>query len=208
MKFCVFLYDGMEPIDLATFGVLSMAKRIDPSIEIITIAPEPGLVKLANGLRVLADHGFAGVPVFDVLIVGGGPGWVSQAENPATLDFLRWAASGHQIVSVCTGGMILAAAGVLDGKRATTKQATVPPEIPPLSVMRDRYPAIRTESASVVDEGAVVTGGGVTLCIDTMLYVLSTRLGEKVATETARIIEYSRAWEANRAALPVIRSGA
>jgi transcriptional regulator GlxA family with amidase domain len=109
---------------------------------------------------------------------------------------------------VCTGAMILAAAGVLDGMHATTKQETVAPEVPPLEVMRERYPAIHTESASVVDTGAVVTGGGVTLCIDTMLHVLRVRLGDKVATETARIIEYSRAWEANQAALPVIRSDA
>ncbi len=208
MKFCVFLYDGMEPIDLATFGVLSMARRVDPSIEITTVAPESGPVTLANGLRVLADYGFADAPVYDVLIVGGGPGWVSQSEDSGTLEFLRRAASGRQIVSVCTGAMILAAAGILDGKRATSKQETLPPEIPPLRLMRERYPGICTESASVVDQGNVVTGGGVTLCIDTMLHVLRVRLGDKVATETARIIEYSRAWQANQAALPIITNDA
>jgi transcriptional regulator GlxA family with amidase domain len=141
-----------------------------------------------------------------VLVVCGGPGWVSQAESAATLEFLQLAAKDHQIVSVCTGGMILAAAGILDGKRATTKQQIVPPEVSPLTVMRERYPAVRAESASVVDEGDVVTGGGVTLCIDTMLHVLATRIGGDVAQETARIIEYSRAWEANQAVLPVIQT--
>jgi transcriptional regulator GlxA family with amidase domain len=207
MKFCVFLYEGMEPIDLATFGVLSMAKRIEPSIEISTVAPEPGPVTLANGLKVLADCGFANAPECEVLIVGGGPGWVTQAENPGTLDYLRRIAAKHQVVSVCTGAMILAAAGILDGKRATTKQETVPPEIPPLDIMRKRYPAIRSQTASVVDEGSVVTGGGVTLCIDTVLHVLGVRLGDKLAAETARIMEYSRAWKANQAALPVIGPG-
>src|SRR5580658_1676432 len=147
MRFCVYLYPAMEPIDLATFGVLSMAKRVEPSIEISTLAAEAGAVTLANGLKVVADHGFASPPDYDVLIVGGGPGWVEEAKRPATLTFLRAAAQQRELVSVCTGSMILAAAGVLNGLPATTKSATVPPEVPPLEVMRERHPAIRVEHA-------------------------------------------------------------
>jgi transcriptional regulator GlxA family with amidase domain len=204
MKFCVYLYPGMEPIDLATFGVLSMAQRIEPSIAISTLAAKAGAVTLANDLKVVADHGFANPPDYDVLIVGGGPGWVEEAKRPATLAFLRATAQQRDMVSVCTGGMILAAAGVLDGLPATTKSATVPPEVSPLDVMRKRHPAIRVERASLVDSGRVITGGGVTLCIDTMLYLLGKYFGERVAVETARTIEYTRAWDANRAALPVV----
>ena len=61
-----------------------------------------------------------------------------------------------------------------------------------------------TESASLVDCGRVVTGGGVTLGIDATLHLLARLLGDDVANETARIMEYSRAWRANREALPVI----
>jgi transcriptional regulator GlxA family with amidase domain len=207
MNFCVYLYPGMEAIDLATFGVLSMAKRIEASIAISTLAAEAGAVTLANGLKVIADHGFANPPDYEVLIVGGGPGWVEEAQRPATLAFLRTASQHRDLVSVCTGGMILAAAGVLDSLPATTKSATVPPEVPPLDVMRERYPAIRVERASAVDAGRIITGGGVTLCIDTMLYLLGKHFGERVAVETARTIEYTRAWDANRAALPVINHG-
>jgi len=56
MKFGVFIYDGTEPIDLATFGVLSMARRLRPEIEICTIAPTRDVVHLSNGLRVVPDH--------------------------------------------------------------------------------------------------------------------------------------------------------
>src|SRR6267154_1708980 len=59
MKFGVFIYDGVEPIDLATFGVLSMARRIRLDIEICTLAPSAGPVKLSNGLVVMADHALA-----------------------------------------------------------------------------------------------------------------------------------------------------
>jgi hypothetical protein len=73
VKFGVFIYDGVEPIDLATYGVLSMARRVAPAIEICTIAPEGGLVRLSSGLKVLADFGVRDAPDCDVLIVTGGP---------------------------------------------------------------------------------------------------------------------------------------
>ena len=60
------------------------------------------------------------------------------------------------------------------------------------------------EQASIVDCGRIVTGGGVTLRIDATLYLLERLLGERVANETARIMEYSRAWRANKEALPVV----
>jgi transcriptional regulator GlxA family with amidase domain len=60
------------------------------------------------------------------------------------------------------------------------------------------------QAASVVDCGALTTGGGVSLCIDTMLHVIARELGAPVAKETARILEYSRAWDANREQFPAI----
>ena len=81
MRFAVFIYDGVEPVDLATYGVLSMARRIAPEISMFTVAPQAGEVKIANGLRVIADHGFADCPPSDALIVTGGPGWMAQCES-------------------------------------------------------------------------------------------------------------------------------
>ncbi|HLX28620.1 MAG TPA: DJ-1/PfpI family protein [Casimicrobiaceae bacterium] len=201
MRFGIVIYDGVEPIDLATYGVLSMARRIAPEIEICTIAPRAGVVHLSNGLRVIADHAVIDAPDCDVLVVTGGPGWEAQARNPEMIDFLRSRKPATRLVSVCTGAMILAATGVLDGCKATTKREVVVPEVSPLAVMRERYPAIDAREASLVDCG-VTTGGGVALCIDTMLHVLARELGAHVVQETARIIEYSRAWEANRREFP------
>ena len=198
MRFGIFIYDGVEPIDLATFGVLSMARRIAPEIEICTIAPQAGPVALANGLKVTADFGIADAPVCDIVIVTGGPGWLAQAEAAPTLDHIRRVHASGRIASVCTGGMILAASGILDGGPATTKREVVPPEKSPLEVMRANYPGIDVREAMLVDEGGVVTGGGVSLCIDTTLYLLADMLGERVADETARIMEYQRARRANR----------
>jgi transcriptional regulator GlxA family with amidase domain len=197
MLFGVFVYDGVEPIDLATFGVLSMARRVAPHIRICTIAPSAGTVRLSNGLDVVAQFGIETAPVCDIVIVTGGPGWEEQSRSPATLDYIRRIHASNKVASVCTGAMILAASGILDGTTATTKRAVVPPEASPLARMRDMYPGIEVREAAIVDNGAVVTGGGVTLCIDTTLHILERMLGREVAKETARILEYQRARKAN-----------
>jgi transcriptional regulator GlxA family with amidase domain len=205
MHFGIFIYDGVEPIDLATFGVLSMARRIAPEIEICTIAPQAGPIALANGLKVTADFGIDDAPSCDLVIVTGGPGWVKQAEAPATLDYIRRVRASGRIASVCTGAMILAASGILQGGPATTKREVVPPETSPLEVMRANYPEIEVRAAMLVDRGGLVTGGGVSLCIDTTLHLLADMLGQHTADETARIMEYQRAWRANREAFaPVL----
>jgi transcriptional regulator GlxA family with amidase domain len=200
VRFGVFVYEGVEPIDLATFGVLSMARRVAPQIEIVTVAPQAGVVRLSNGLEVIAQHSVGDAPGLDVLIVTGGPGWPDQTRHEPTLAYLRRCAAQHVVASVCTGGMILAAAGVLDGHRATTKQAVIAgQETPPLQLMAERHPAVQAVSARLIDDGAVITGGGVSLCIDLTLHLLQRLLGDWVASETARILEYGAAWSANQA---------
>lgn len=201
MRFAQFIYDGVEPVEMAIYGVLSMARRIVPEIEMFTVAPRAGVVELANGLRVLADYAMADCPPADVLIVCGGPGWSREAANPASLDFLRTFRPRRALASVCTGGMILAETGLLDGRHATTKRDVFEGEQSPLRLMREKFPSIHVLEARLVDEGSVITGGGVTLCIDTTLHLLRKFLGDDVATRTAKAMAYSHAWEANRSAL-------
>lgn len=207
MRFAILIYRDAEPIDLATFGVLSMARRVAPEISIFTVAEAAGVVELANGLRVVADHGYDDAPRADVLIVTGGAGWQQQVQSEPTLAYVRAATRSARVAAVCTGGMILAAAGVLDGLSATTKREVIGAEVSPLSLMRSRHPAIQAIDARLVDCGAVLTGGGVTLCIDMTLYLLERLLGASVAAETARIIEYSAAYAANAARLPTLVMG-
>ena len=141
-----------------------------------------------------------------MLIVTGGPGWVEQASSPDTLEFLRRYGDGRVVAAVCTGGMIVAAAGLLDGRAATTKREVTGSEVPPVKLLRERHPQVEVlDGASLVDCGPVVTGGGVTLGIDATLHLIARFLGDGVARETARIMEYTRAWQANRDAMPVVR---
>lgn len=204
MHLTFLLYPGIEPIDLAAIGVMSMGQRIVPQLSYLTVAATMAPVMLSNGLRILPDAVFSDIQEVDVLMVPGGPGWEQAAQDPAVLDFIRHWAPTALLASVCTGAMILAAATVLDGLVATTKSAVVPPERPPLQELKERHPGVATAHALLVDNGKVITGGGVTLCIDTTLYLIALRYGAAAADEIARIMEYGSARRANAARLPQI----
>jgi transcriptional regulator GlxA family with amidase domain len=203
--FAIHVYDDVEPIDVgATFGVLSMARRIAPGIDMFLVAQTAGPVRAANGLVVSADFDYETCPPADVLMLTGGPGWTAEAANQTTLEFVRRRSASSAIASVCTGGLILAATGLLDGRKATTKRAVSGAEQSPLQVMRTRHANVDVVEARLVDDGKIVTGGGVTLAIDVTLHLVERFYGSAVADETARIIEYRTAWQANKASFEAI----
>jgi len=196
----IFVYPEVEPIDVgATFGVFSMARRVVPGLGFFLVAEEAGPVVLTNGLTIDAPHGFADCPDHDALMVLGGGGWVEQAQNPAVQTFLARKGDPRLLASVCTGGMILAGAGLLDGRSATTRRLGTE-DLTPLERLKRDHPEVDARPAQLIDTGRIVTGGGVTLAIDTALYLLDRFYGGAVREEIARLIEYDRAYAANRAA--------
>jgi len=204
MKFAFLMYPGVEPIDLAAIGVLSMARRLMPTLSFVVVAEEMAPQDCASGLRVMPDARFADCPPVDALVVPGGPGWPQAAADAALLAFLRERAPGSLVVSLCTGAMILAAAGLLDGRVATTKAEVVEPEEAPIARLAREHPSVEARRALLVDGGNIVTGGGVGLCIDTMLHLLATRIAPELAAETARVLEYTDAARANRQRLALV----
>jgi transcriptional regulator GlxA family with amidase domain len=143
---------------------------------------------MASGLRLVADHGFADCPAADILMVLGGPGWQDASRDPELLGFVRtFHQRGGIVASVCTGAMIVAGAGLVDGRRATTKREIVPGEQRPLDLLAQRHREVQAIEARVVDTGSVLTGGGVSLGIDMTLYLLQRFVGHAIASETARI---------------------
>jgi transcriptional regulator GlxA family with amidase domain len=135
---------------------------------------------------VVATHTFADCPEnVDVVCVPGGFGTWEVIQNESALGFLqRSAASAHYVTSVCTGSIILAAAGLLDGYKAATHWATYPVlEMLGVEGIRERV---------VVDRNRI-TGGGVTAGIDFGLTVLAELLGEDVARTTQLMVEYDPA---------------
>ena len=201
--FGVLIYPAAEPIDIGgTVGVLSMARRILPAVAATVIARQAGPVRLAGGLTVLADHSIRTAPACDVTIVCGGAGWPAAAADEPILAYLR-GLRPDGVASVCTGAMILAAAGLLDGRAATTRRHALGAETAAPLDLLGRDGTVRTTVAQLVDAG-VVTGGGVSLAIDTTLYLLGRIYGSAAAADVARAIEYDRAYAANRVALGLV----
>jgi len=207
VRFGVIVYDGVEPIDIGgTVGVVSMARRLLPNIEAVVIAAQTGTVTLTSDLTIVVPYGFNDAPSCDVLIVCGGPGWRVEVKNEQMLSFLR-RQRPETLASVCTGALILAAAGVLDGRSATTRRTAVGDEdSAPLQLLQNYANRIKTREAVVVDSG-IVTGGGVSLAIDTTLYLIGKFYGESARDEVARLIEYDRAHAANCALLGTFEIG-
>jgi transcriptional regulator GlxA family with amidase domain len=198
----IVVYEGVEPIDIGgTVGVISMARRVLPAIESVTIAERAGVVHLAGGLSILAGFGFDDCPACDVFIVCGGPGWERQTRDPAMLTFLRKLPAGAA-ASVCTGATILAAAGILAGKHATSRRKSAGAEpLAPLHRLATLSASTRPVEAAIVEDAGVVTAGGVCLAIDGTLYLIGKLYGEEARDDVAQLIEYDGAFAANRAAL-------
>jgi transcriptional regulator GlxA family with amidase domain len=195
----VVIYDGVEPIDIGgTAGVLSMARRILPNLSYRTIAEKAGPVTLAGGLVVMADSGFDANSECDRIIVCGGPGWSNQTKSAAMLDYLKQQPAGG-VASVCTGALILAAAGLLGGRTATTRRNAAPGEAAaPLERVAGFAPTAKAVAAAIVVDRGILTSGGVSLAIDGTLAILETMFGASARQEVAELIEYDRAYAANR----------
>ena len=104
------------------------------------------------------------------------PDWEAAAADRETLTYIdTFQRDDRTVAAVCTGGMIVGAAGLLDGRTATTKREVFAGETSPLEIMAQRFDVASAVAARVVDEGVVVTGGGVSLGIDMTLHLLQQR---------------------------------
>ena len=204
MKFGFLLYAGIEPMDLASIGVVSMGKRVIPELSYLTIAENLLPCEFSNGLKVMPDFTYETCPPIDILLIPGGPGWVNASKDDRLLSFIGKFQGQTLVASLCTGAMILAATGLLDRLTITTKNEIIPPDKSPLEIIQEDFPAINAVSALIVDSGSIITGGGVSLCIDTVLYIISKYFGEEKTLEIARILEYSAAMDANKARMPIL----
>lgn len=189
----VLLYDGFDELDgVGPYEVFKTARRFredgDRGLEVRMVAlDDREWVTASHGLRVGVD-GILGTP--DVLIVPGGgwnagddrPGARREAERgaiPAAIAAL--ADDGATVASVCTGGMLLAEAGVLDGRPAVTHA----------SALDDlRATAANVVEARVVDDGEVLSAGGITSGLDLALHLVGRYCGSEVAERVARVLEY------------------
>jgi transcriptional regulator GlxA family with amidase domain len=179
--------DFCGPFEVFAATRLNEAKRREePSpFEVWLVAEKNGPVVTSGGMHVMPHHTFAGCPRLDILVVPGGWGTRRELHNPAMLAWLRLRAPELEtLTSVCTGAMLLGAAGLLDGRRATTHWRS-------LDWMRESFPAVTVDyDQHVVEDGPILTSAGIAAGIDLALKVVARYHGEAVARATARHMEY------------------
>jgi transcriptional regulator GlxA family with amidase domain len=184
----VALFDGAEELDWAgPWEVLAAwAKEWpDDGVRVFTVARSEELVTCAKGLRVLPDETWDTAPALDVLVYPGGRGTRRELGDEAVLNWIRGAAEGGTVVaSVCTGSLVLAAAGLLDGKPATTHWQSLE-LLPTLGRDIEVRPADR-----FVDNGNVITAAGVSAGIDMALHLVARLHSPERAREVRRYIQY------------------
>lgn len=179
----VVAFDGISPFHLSVpcivFGEDYSAGGV-PRFDLRVCAVEPGVLSTTAGFTITASDGLAAIAAADIVIV---PSWCDTRRMPTEplLDALRAAhARGAQMVGLCLGAFVLAAAGILDGRPATTHWACA-------DAFARRYPAIRVDAAVLyVDDGDVVTSAGTAASLDCCLHMLRRLWGARAANYVAR----------------------
>jgi putative intracellular protease/amidase len=180
VQIAILLYDQFTALD--AIGPYEVLSRLSGA-EVIFTAERPGVVRTDTGmLAVTADAGLAEVPHPDIVLVPGGPGTEAQLDKGPVLDWLRAAdAASSWTTSVCTGSLILAAAGLLAGRRATSHWLDL-----------DRLADLGADPAQerVVIDGKYVTAAGVSAGIDMALDLAGRIAGAVTAQAIQLMIEY------------------
>ncbi len=166
-------------------GVGSRRTEESAPFQVFTVAKSSERIKAIGGLQILPDYHFATMPQIDLLVVPGGFGARALLQDTETLDWIQQITQQAQVVSVCTGSLVLAKLGLLANQRATTHWGA-------LDLLAQIDPSITVERDQRVVRDGIFTSAGVAAGIDMSLAVVEDLYGKEVADETARYIEFSR----------------
>ena len=187
------LYPQFELLDL--YGPLEMFGSVGPEIEIVTVAQHAGPVASAQGPETVAAHAFTDCPGLDLILLPGGIGTLAELQNESLLEFLRARAPQAEVtMSVCSGSALLAKAGLLDGRRATSNKVF-------FSLASDQSEKVDwVTEARWVEDGPYVTSSGVSAGTDMSLAVIARLFGRERAEKISVITEYE--WSSDPARDP------
>jgi transcriptional regulator GlxA family with amidase domain len=190
------LYPDFELLDL--YGPLEMFGTLGPAVRIVTVAERPGPVASFQGPATVAEYGFADAPPLDLILLPGGLGTLPQLANPALLGFLcERAPRAERTMSVCSGSALLAKAGLLDGRRATSNKLF-------FDLARSQSAKVEwVEEARWVEDGPFATSSGVSAGTDMALGVIAGLFGDARARQIADYTEYQ--WHADKERDPFVR---
>ena len=190
------LYEDFELLDV--YGPLEMFGSIGAELLIVTVAEKTGPVASFQRPKTVAEFDFASAPMLDLILLPGGFGTVAQLENRAMLDFLRRrAATAEVTMSVCSGSAILAKAGLLDGRRATSNKQF-------FDLARAQGAAVKwVEEARWVEDGPFATSSGISAGTDMVLAVIAKLYGKEIAQQIAESTEHE--WQQDSTRDPFVR---
>lgn len=178
----VVLFDGFELLDV--FGPLEMFGNLGDRLDVLLVAQEPGPVSSGQGPQAVAAHGFDDCPPLDLIMVPGGQ-VRAHLEDEHLIEFLRQRATDAELTTtVCNGSHLLAATGLLDGRRATTNKMLFS------QIAADRPDVDWVPEARWVDDGDIVTASGVSAGMDMALHVIARLFGDEAAERLAQATEY------------------
>ena len=185
----VLIYPGFQLLDAAgPIAAFEIACRLAARpVAIKVIATTPGAVRSSSGVELMAQ-GLRAARGVSTLLVAGGEGVQMALNCPRILAFLRGAASrGCRVASVCSGSFLLAEAGLLNERRATTHWGRT-------RDFRSRYPRVKLEPDSIfVRDGAIWSSAGISAGIDLALAIIAEDFGDAIAQQTARqLVVYHR----------------
>lgn len=178
------ILDVVGPLEILTGTKFFLPEGPDP-YSVTVVAANAGPVSTTSGLSLTAHRSFAeaveDTDLIDTLIVSGGHGTMAALEDAGLMDFVRRAAPrSRRIVSICTGAMILAEAGLLEGKRASTHWWWCP-------ILEQRYPGVTVDRDAIfVRDGSIWTSAGVTAGMDLALALVEMDWGHDIALQVAR----------------------
>ena len=185
----ILIFDDVEVLDFAgpfeVFSVTGRRSEGEPPFNVYTVAEKAGVVLARNNLSINPHYTIENCPPPDILVVPGGYGTRREMNNPVLVEWIRQQATRVELMtSVCTGALVLAKAGLLDGLSATTHHGAFDllQEIAPSTSVR--------RGERFVDNGFVITSAGVQAGMDMSLHIIGRLLGIEVARETAQYIEY------------------
>lgn len=181
----VLLFEGFELLDVfgpcEAYGI----RDLDGAFRIAMVAEKPGPIASAQGPRAVAEFGFNDCPRLDVLLVPGGIGTRREVDNGTLISWLRTRAAEIELVtSVCTGAALLARAGLLDGRRATTNKRS-------FAWVERQGPKVNwIKQARWVEDGKFATSAGVSAGIDLALATIARLVSAEIAEQAASAMEY------------------
>ncbi|MED3033735.1 DJ-1/PfpI family protein [Bacillus tropicus] len=184
----IFLFNDVEVLDFAgPFEVFSVTEvHEEKPFTVYTVSQNGEMITARNGLKVKPDYSIEDLPPVDILIIPGGKGVrENEVKNDIIINWVRQQMKEVKLMtSVCTGALLLAKAGLLEGLKATTHWASI-------QTFKKDFPNVEVmENVKFVDEGHIITSAGISAGINMSFHIVKNLLGVEIAEETAKSMEY------------------